>query len=188
MTSNEARAETLVRALRAGIEHDREALQALFTDDVRAWTPALTTSSLSELIDALDRRDDSFSEMALDVIPLDVGGDYACVEWTVDMTHSGTISLGDQQERRAVRHSGHVARCHGRRVSRRPDLLAAPVLGRVHRARAARCPYRRTRPALGVDLTVTLELEWFRFHPRMGGADPPVEGTMSTEQELRVPS
>jgi hypothetical protein len=58
MTSNEARAETLEGALRAGIERDREALQALFTDDVRAWTPALSTTSLRELIDELDRRDE----------------------------------------------------------------------------------------------------------------------------------
>ncbi len=110
MTSNEARAETLVRALRAGIERDREALQALFTDDVRAWTPALSTTSLNELIDALDRRDDAFAEMALNLMPLDVGGDYACVEWTVDMTHSGTITLGDQ---RNIEPSGIRVTLHG---------------------------------------------------------------------------
>jgi ketosteroid isomerase-like protein len=110
MTSNEARAEALVRALRAGIERDREALQALFTDDVRAWTPALSTSSLGELIDALERRDDAFSEMVLDVMPLDVGGEYACVEWTVEMTHSGTISLGDQ---RSIESSGIRVTLHG---------------------------------------------------------------------------
>ena len=42
MTSNEARATTLVRALRAGIEGDQEELRAVFTDDVRAWTPVLS--------------------------------------------------------------------------------------------------------------------------------------------------
>jgi hypothetical protein len=121
MTSNDARAEMLVGALRAGISGDREALQVLFTDDVRAWTPALSTASLSELIDALDRRDDSFSEMSLDVRPLDVGGDYACVEWTVDMTHSGTITLADKGSiepsgTRVTLHGITVAEFHGDRI------------------------------------------------------------------------
>jgi ketosteroid isomerase-like protein len=110
MISNEARATTLVRALRAGIEGDREALQAVFTDDVRAWTPALSTTSLSELIAELDRRDDAFSDIELDVVPLDVGGDYACVEWTVDMTHSGRVTLADD---RSIEPSGTRVNLHG---------------------------------------------------------------------------
>jgi predicted ester cyclase len=121
MTSNEARAETLVSALRAGIDRDRDTLRALFTDDVRAWTPALSTTSLDDLIDALDRRDEAFSEMALDLMPLDVGGDYACVEWTVDMTHSGTITLSDQRSIepsgiRVTLHGVTVAEFHGDRI------------------------------------------------------------------------
>ena len=75
MTSNQAWATTLTRALRAGIEGDRDTLQASFTDDVRAWTPALSTTTLSELIEALDRRDDAFSDIELDTVPLDVGGE-----------------------------------------------------------------------------------------------------------------
>jgi hypothetical protein len=95
MTSNLARAETLVRALRAAVDGDRQTLQGVFTDDVRAWTPALSTTSLTELLDELDRRDEAFSDVELDVAPLDVSGDYACVEWTVEMTHTGTVVLGD---------------------------------------------------------------------------------------------
>jgi ketosteroid isomerase-like protein len=110
MTANSQRAETLVSALRAGIARDREALRALFTDDVRAWTPAHSTTSLRELIDELDRRDEAFSDIALDVMPLDVGGNYACVEWAVDMTHTGTISLADQ---RSIEPSGIRVRLHG---------------------------------------------------------------------------
>ena len=121
MTSNEARATTLARALRAGIEGDRDTLQAVFTDDVRAWTPALSTTSLSELIDELDRRDDAFSDIELDVVPLDVGGDYACVEWSVDMTHSGTITLADDKSIeptgiRVTLHGVTVAEFHGDRI------------------------------------------------------------------------
>ena len=95
MTSNLARAETLVRAFRAAVDGDRQTLQGVFTDDVRAWTPALSTTSLTELLDELDRRDEAFSDVELDVAPLDVSGDYACVEWTVEMTHTGTVVLGD---------------------------------------------------------------------------------------------
>ena len=93
MTSNEHRGTTLIRALRAGIDRDHQTLHDLVTDDVRAWSPALSTSSIDELIDELDRRDEAFSDVNFDAAPLDVGGDHACVEWTVEMTHSGTIML-----------------------------------------------------------------------------------------------
>jgi ketosteroid isomerase-like protein len=121
MTSNGARADMLGRALRAGIDGDREALQALFTDDVRAWTPAFSAASLNELVDALDRRDDAFTEIELDVVPLDVGGDFACVEWTVDMTHSGTITRPDERDIeptgiRVTLHGVTVAEFHGDRI------------------------------------------------------------------------
>ena len=121
MTSNEARATTLTRALRAAIDAERDALQTLFTDDVRAWTPALSTSSLSEMIEALDRRDDAFSDIELNVMALDVGGDYACVEWSVDMTHTGIVALAgdrhiDPTGTRVTLHGVTVAEFHGDRI------------------------------------------------------------------------
>ena len=110
MTSNKARATTLVRALRAGLERDRETLRGLLTDDVCAWTPNLATSSLSELLDELDHRDEAFSDFTLDAVPLDVAGDYACVEWTVEMTHTGTITLDAD---RSIEPSGTRVTAHG---------------------------------------------------------------------------
>lgn len=110
MTTNEARASTLVRALRAGIARDLDVLREVCTDDVRAWTPALSTSSLAELIEALERRDEAFSELDLDVAPLDVAGDYACVEWTVEMTHSGPLRLAEET---SVEPSGIRVTMHG---------------------------------------------------------------------------
>jgi ketosteroid isomerase-like protein len=95
MTSSAARAEILVRALQASIEHDGRAAVDVYTEDVRAWTPALSTSSLSELMSEFDRRDDAFSDFQLEVSPLAVGGDYACVEWTVTMTHTGPLPVAD---------------------------------------------------------------------------------------------
>ena len=120
MTANDDAATTLVRALRAGIEGDRDTLQELFTDDVRAWTPAMSTTSLGELIEELDRRDDAFSDIELDVVPLDVGGGYACVEWSVEMTHSGVVTLADTSieptELRVALHGVTVAEFLGDRI------------------------------------------------------------------------
>jgi ketosteroid isomerase-like protein len=93
MTSNAARAMALVRALRAGADGDGTAIRDLCTEDVKAWTPALTASSISELTAELERRDHAFSDIELEVAPLDVGGDYACVEWSVSMRHTGPLVL-----------------------------------------------------------------------------------------------
>jgi ketosteroid isomerase-like protein len=121
MTSNEDRASTLIRALRAGIERDGRTLEEFYTDDVRAWTPALATGSLTELISELDRRDDAFSDVELEVSPLDVGGDYACVEWSVAMTHIGAFALaGDTRIEptglRITLHGVTVAEFRGERI------------------------------------------------------------------------
>jgi hypothetical protein len=95
MSSNAERAAILTRALEAGIRGDRGALSDLYVDDVKAWTPAQSASSAAELFALLERRDDAFSDMDLEVTPLDVGGDYACAEWRVAMTHSGELELRD---------------------------------------------------------------------------------------------
>ena len=95
MTTSAKRAEILVRALNAGVERDRGAINDAYTDDVRAWTPASSTTSLTELMAELERRDDAFSGIELEVAPLDVGGDYACVEWSVTMTHTGRFAVAE---------------------------------------------------------------------------------------------
>ena len=95
MTTNQGRAALLVRALRAGIEGDRDALKELYTEDVKAWSPAFSASSAAELAAEFDRRDSAFSDIQLQVAPLDVSGDLACVEWIVTMTHAGPLRLSD---------------------------------------------------------------------------------------------
>jgi hypothetical protein len=94
VTTNATRAETLARALRAGVDGDHATVGALVTDDVRAWTPRFATATREALIAALDDRNDAFSDIDLRVSPLDVGGDFACVEWSVDMVHSGPLRWG----------------------------------------------------------------------------------------------
>ena len=93
MTSNSARALILLRALRAAAEHDRQTIMDLCTDDLRTWTSNTSTATLGDLLAALDRRDVVFSDMQLEVHPLDVGGAAACAEWTLTMTHSGSIDV-----------------------------------------------------------------------------------------------
>jgi ketosteroid isomerase-like protein len=121
VTTNEARATTLARALRAGIAGDREAVAAACTDDIRMWAPALTASSLTELLDALDTRDTAFSDIELEITPLDVGGDFACVEWTVRMTHTGALELGggttiDATNERVTVNGATIAEFDGDRI------------------------------------------------------------------------
>jgi ketosteroid isomerase-like protein len=95
MTDNSARASLLVRALRASVTGDSAAVESLYTPDVKAWSPWLTAWSAEDLAAEFERRDAIFSDIELDVTPLDVGGDYACVEWTVTMTHTGPLALPD---------------------------------------------------------------------------------------------
>jgi ketosteroid isomerase-like protein len=95
MTSNSVRAAVLVEALHAGIRGDEATITRLCTEDVKAWTPARSASSLAELLVEIRRRDDSFSEVELEVSPLDVGGDFASAEWRVSMSHTGDLMLRD---------------------------------------------------------------------------------------------
>jgi hypothetical protein len=86
----------LERALRAGATGDRDTLEKLCTGDVKAWTPAFAASSLAEVLAAVEHRDEAFSNVELEVSPLDVGGEYACAEWTVRMSHTGDLRLGER--------------------------------------------------------------------------------------------
>ena len=95
MTANGTRSEILARALRAGVEGDLAAVRELCTTDVRVWTPRLTASTVEELLLKLERREVVFADFELTVFPLDVGGDFACVEWTVSMTHVGRLQIDD---------------------------------------------------------------------------------------------
>jgi ketosteroid isomerase-like protein len=121
VSSNASRAAILDRALRASVEHDRETITELYTDDVRAWTPALSTASLEELISEFDQRDAAFSDVELEIAPLDVGGDYACFEWTVTMAHTGPLEVADGMVvdptgGRVVLHGVTVAEFEGDRI------------------------------------------------------------------------
>jgi ketosteroid isomerase-like protein len=121
MIDNATRARALVRALHAGVERDRGVILDVYTDDVRAWTPASSTSSLNDLLEQFDRRDDAFSDVELEVAPLDVGGDYACAEWIVTMTHTGPLAVAggkvvEPTGARVTLHGVTVAEFRGDRI------------------------------------------------------------------------
>ena len=95
MTSTAERSEILVHALRAAVSGDAATLASLYTDDIKAWTPTRSASSAAELIAELERRDGAFSEIEVEITPLEVGSDYACAEWRVTMAHTGDLELRD---------------------------------------------------------------------------------------------
>jgi hypothetical protein len=97
VSSNAERANVLDQALHAGLVGDHQAVARLCTADVRVWTPRFSASSLNELGSELKNRDpalSAFSGFDLATFPLDVGGEFACVEWTVSMTHSAPLLVG----------------------------------------------------------------------------------------------
>jgi hypothetical protein len=98
VSSNSERADVLVQALQAGLAGDHRVLADLCTADVRAWSPRFSAASLDELDAELRSRDTvfaAFSDYDLETFPLDVGGDFACVEWILSMTHTAPLQFGD---------------------------------------------------------------------------------------------
>jgi hypothetical protein len=91
VSTNAERAGRLIQALQAGLDGDHRAIAQLCTADVRAWTPTLSTCSVEELLAELSDHESAFSDLALETFPLDVGGEFACVEWIASMTHTGPL-------------------------------------------------------------------------------------------------
>ena len=94
--SNEERAAILVRGIEASLRGDSELVAELFTNDVHGYSPAASVASAAELAVEFEDRDDAFSEIELDVRPLDVGDQQACAEWLVTVTHSGPLTVDDE--------------------------------------------------------------------------------------------
>jgi hypothetical protein len=100
----------VLHALDAFVGADED-LSALFTDDVRGWSPRLGVTNLDELAEALADRDEAMSNAVITVTGLDVAGDKAFAEWRLDADHTGPLYVG-------------------------PDLVAEPTNRHVHMAGA----------------------------------------------------
>ena len=96
MTTRAERTATLVRALEASVAGDSSVIADLYVDDVKGRAPAMSVSSAAELAVEFEDRDGAFSEIELEVSPLDVSGARACVEWVVTLTHSGPLAIDDE--------------------------------------------------------------------------------------------
>jgi hypothetical protein len=113
MTSNATRATALERALEASVTGDSSAVAELYTEDVKGWTPSLSISCAAELAVEVEDRDEAFSDVDLELRPLDVAGDRAAVEWVVRLTHSGPIEIDEM----VVEPTGARVTLHGMTVA-----------------------------------------------------------------------
>jgi ketosteroid isomerase-like protein len=95
MGSGADRAAVLVQAIEATVTGDSRVVRELYADDVQGWSPVMTVSSAAELAVELEDRQEAFSDIELDVTPLDVGDDQACVEWIATATHSGPLIVDE---------------------------------------------------------------------------------------------
>ena len=95
MVTSAERVATLIRALEARIAGDSTQVAELYVDDVRGRGPAMSVSSAAELAVEVEDRDGAFSEIELEVSPLEVSGERACVEWVAALTHSGPFATAD---------------------------------------------------------------------------------------------
>ena len=96
MGSSADRAAALVQAIEATVTGDSRVVCELYADDVQGWSPTMTVTSAAELAVELEDRQDAFSDIELDVTPLDVGDDQACVEWIATATHSGPLVVDEE--------------------------------------------------------------------------------------------
>ncbi len=118
MATNAERAATLVRALEASITGDSSNVAELYVDDVKGWAPAMSVSSAAELAVELEDRGGAFSDIELEVSPLDVSGERACVEWIAMLTHSGPLQIDDE---RTIDPTGLRVTLHGVTVAEFAD-------------------------------------------------------------------
>jgi ketosteroid isomerase-like protein len=96
MTTNAQRAAALVRGIEASVAGDSSVIAELYTFDVKGWSPAMSVGSAAELAGEFEDREDAFTDIELDVRPLDVSGDRACAEWVATATHSGPLVVDDE--------------------------------------------------------------------------------------------
>lgn len=121
MVSQAERTAVLVRGIEASVAGDSSVIADLYTTDVTAWSPSMSVSSAAELAGEFEDRAGAFTDIELEVVPLDVGGEQACAEWVATVTHSGPLAVDDDVvvQPTGVRYSLHgvtVAEFAGDRI------------------------------------------------------------------------
>ena len=72
-----------------------EDLSRLFTENVSAWSPNLIASSLEELQEAFDDRNEALGNLAVVITGVDVIDNKAFAEWVMEADHVGPLVLDD---------------------------------------------------------------------------------------------
>jgi ketosteroid isomerase-like protein len=110
-----------MRAMAACVDGEVTALTELFSDDVVVWSPAFSGQGVPELVAGLTAIREAFSHPDVQLTPLEVGGDFACVEWCISLLHTGRVVLSDDWVIEAtglpvVVHGVTVAEFEGERI------------------------------------------------------------------------
>jgi hypothetical protein len=87
------RAGVLERALDACFHGKVDSLSELFTDDVSGWSPNMLVGSLDELKEVVTERDESLSDVSLQIDALDVVGNKGFAEYRVTAVFSGPFVI-----------------------------------------------------------------------------------------------
>jgi hypothetical protein len=90
-------AAVLALAIEAAVTGDPALMESVFTDDVIAWSPNMSVTSLAELEAEFADRDDALSNVVFAVDSVDVvGGAKAIAEWRLSADHTGPLHIGDE--------------------------------------------------------------------------------------------
>jgi ketosteroid isomerase-like protein len=116
------RRQVLRRALEACIIGQAEVLPEMFTEDVSGWSPNMLVTSLDELTEAVADREDSLSDVNVQVDALDVFGNKGFVEYRVSAVFSGPFVISedtviDPNGREIVLGAAMVAEFQGDKIS-----------------------------------------------------------------------
>lgn len=114
-------ATALRQLLHAAATGDSDSIADLVTEDVIGWSPNLSVGSRDELLAALEGREDTLSDVALEIQAIDQVGDKAIAEWHLAADHTGPLVIDEdlviEPTGRRIRLSGAtVAEFDGDRI------------------------------------------------------------------------
>ena len=84
-----SRGQKLALALEAGLTGETGAMSGLFADDVSGWSPNMHVTSLQELSEVVQARDDSLSDVSVMVQGVDAAGNKAFAEFVLTAKFTG---------------------------------------------------------------------------------------------------
>jgi hypothetical protein len=85
----------MIHALEVAVGARTENPRHLFTENVSAWSPNLIASSLDELVEAFDDRNEALGNLAVVITGLDVIDNKAFAEWVMEADHVGPLVIDD---------------------------------------------------------------------------------------------